>query len=73
VRKLLQSFSDTNHEASDLLPFQNTQSGQCVVHCFSLVARNLGVTQGMRINGILSRFHASLKLLWVKLKNRRFV
>jgi hypothetical protein len=73
LRQLLQSFSDTNHEALGLLPFQNAQVGQRVFHCSSFVARNSGVTQGTRINGVLSRFHPNLKLLRVELKQRGFV
>jgi hypothetical protein len=73
VRQLLQSFCDTNHEALGLLPFQNAQVGQRVVHCSSLVTGKSGATRGTRINSVLSRFHASLKLLRVKLKHRGFI
>jgi hypothetical protein len=52
-----------------LLVFQNSQRGQRVVHLSSLVARNPAPTRGTRINGVLSCFHPSLKLLRIKLKN----
>ncbi|MFZ0582929.1 MAG: hypothetical protein WAN72_25640 [Candidatus Acidiferrales bacterium] len=59
-----------NREPLRLLPLQKPQGGQRVVHLSSFVARDSGVSGYSRVNGVLSRFDASLKLLGIELKNR---
>jgi hypothetical protein len=59
-----------NRGSLRLLAFQNSQCGQRVVHFSSLIARNSGLTRGTRMDSVLSCFHASLKSLWIELKNR---